>query len=316
MIGGPQTYLTAVTVLEVIQRSTAFLTKKGVESPRLQAELLLAHLLGLPRMQLYLNFERQLTTPEQDRLRQMIKRRGDREPLQHIVGTTSFCGLEIQVSGAALIPRPETELLAEHGWIFLNQVAERTTKSTSPSPPQNNTSAPQGTAPAALDFGTGTGCLAIALSVKCQAARLVALDVDPQALKLAQQNAARHGVSQRIEFIGGDGLSALPKGVSFDLILANPPYIPSHEIATLEPEVRDHDPRRALDGGADGLDFFRSLASQAKPLLKPEGKMMLEFGDGQAEPLQKLFVSENWIVEPIVSDYTQRPRILIAHQRT
>ena len=221
-----------MTVLEAIQRSTEFLARKGVDSPRLQTELLLAHLLKQPRMQLYLNFERVLTPAEVEGFRELIKRRGQREPLQHIVGSTSFCGLEIAVNRHVLIPRPETELLAERGWTFLNQLSTLN--------PQPST---------ALDFGTGSGCLAIALACKCPAAEVYAIDISPEALALARQNAARHGVAERIRFLQGDGFAALPEGSRFDLIISNPPYIPSGEIASLQPEVRDYDPRRALDGG-------------------------------------------------------------------
>ena len=306
-----------MTVLEAIQKSTEFLAKKGVESPRLQTELLLAHLLKLPRMKLYLNFERTLTPAETDGLREFIKRRGQREPLQHITGSTSFCGLEITVNRAALIPRPETELLAELGWNFLSTLN-----------PQPST---------ALDFGTGTGCIAIALAVKCPSAKVVATDVSPDALALAKQNAGRNNVAERIEFLQGDGFAALhneseggaprrpdsPKEewgsrssplrkMEFDLIISNPPYIPSAEIATLQPEVRDFDPRAALDGGADGLDFYRKLAMESKPFLKPGGKVMLEFGDGQADAIRKIFEAEKWIVEAVREDYSQRERFLIA----
>ncbi len=284
-----------VTVLEAIQRSTEFLTRKGVDSPRLQTELLLAHLLKLPRMKMYLSFERVLSPGEVDSFRELIKRRGQREPLQHILGSTSFCGLEIAVNRQVLIPRPETELLAERGWTFLNQVSP-------------DKSAP----PAVLDFGTGSGCLAIALACKCPAAEVSATDISPEALELARQNAARHGVAERIRFLQGDGFAALPAGAVFDLVISNPPYIPSAEIATLQPEVRDYDPRRALDGGADGLDYGRRLAEQAVPFLKPGGRLMLEFGDGQVERLREIFQAQKWIVEAIAKDYNHRPRFLVA----
>jgi release factor glutamine methyltransferase len=300
----------SVTVLEVIQRSTDFLNKKGVESPRLQAELLLAHVLKLPRMQLYLNFERELATLEQDTLRALVKRRGEREPLQHLVGSTSFCGLEIEVDRNVLIPRPETELLAEQGWVFLNhQASLRSGSSAADASERKDLGEPL----MALDFGTGSGCLAIALAIKCPPAQVVALDISPEALAMAQKNALRHGVFEHLQFVLGDGLSAVPAELRFDLVVANPPYIPTLDIEGLEPEVRHHDPRRALDGGPDGLDFFRHLAS-AGARLKPCGKLMLEFGDGQEEALSELFRNENWIVERIVKDYTQRPRILIARR--
>ncbi|MFZ1072887.1 MAG: peptide chain release factor N(5)-glutamine methyltransferase [Verrucomicrobiia bacterium] len=281
-----------MTVLEAIRKSSDFLAKKGVESPRLQTELLLAHLLKLPRMNLYLNFERALAPAEVDSLRELVRRRGRREPLQHITGSTSFCGLEIAVNRHALVPRPETELLAELGWQFLSTL--------NPQPPT------------ALDFGTGTGCIAIALASKCPDAKITALDVSPEALLLAKQNAAANKVAGKIKFLETNGFAALPQDKPFDLIISNPPYIPSAEIATLQPEVRDFDPRRALDGGADGLDFYRLIALQAAAFLKPGGKVILEFGDGQAEAVRRVFENEKWIVEAVKEDYSQRPRILIA----
>ena len=281
-----------MTVLEAIQKSTEFLAKKGVESPRLQTEFLLAHLLKMPRMKLYLNFDRVLLPAETDSLRELIRRRGLREPLQHITGSTSFCGYEIAVSRHALIPRPETELLAELGWKFL------TTRHSSPA--------------TALDFGTGTGCIAIALAAKCPNTKITALDVSADALALAKQNALQNQVAERIEFLCGDGFAALAGNTQFDLLISNPPYIASAEIETLDPEVKDFDPRGALDGGADGLDFYRRLAAEAKPFLKFDGKIMLEFGDGQTDAIKKIFENEKWVVEAVQDDYSQRARILVA----
>jgi release factor glutamine methyltransferase len=325
-----------VTVLEAIQKSAEFLAKKGVDSPRQQAELLLAHLLKMPRMKLYLNFERTLTAAETDALRDLVKRRGRREPLQHITGSTSFCGLEIAVNRHTLVPRPETELLAESGWKFLAGLAAESERQ-SPTRREEGESlahaGPEAGAPIALDLGTGSGCLAIALATKCPSARIVATDISADALALAKQNAARHKVAERIEFIQGDGFAALhsegrvPRAPNrqdenggsqssplrkFDLIISNPPYIPSAEIATLQPEVRDFDPRAALDGGVDGLDFYRLMASEAMAFLKPGGRIMLELGDGQARAIRKIFEAEKWIVEAVMEDYSQRERILIA----
>ena len=281
-----------MTVLEAIQKSTDFLAKKGVESPRLQTELLLAHQLKMPRMKLYLNFDRGLTAPETDALRELIKRRAAREPLQHITGSTNFCGHEIAVSRHALIPRPETELLAELGWKLL--------------------AACHSPLITALDFGTGTGCIAIALAAKCPNAKITALDISAEALALAKQNALQNQVVERTKFLLGDGFAALKGKTQFDLIISNPPYIASAEIATLEPEVKDFDPRGALDGGTDGLDFYRRLATEAKPFLKPDGKIMVEFGDGQADAIQKIFELEKWLVEAVQTDYNQRARMLVA----
>jgi release factor glutamine methyltransferase len=286
-----------VTVLEVIQKSADFLSNKGVDSPRLHAELLIAHVLKLPRMKLYLNFERKLSDAELDAVRELVKRRGQREPLQHITGSTSFCGLEIMVNRSVLVPRPETELLAEAGWQFLNELKTQDARCKT-----------------ALDFGAGSGCIAIALAVKCPTANIVAIEASTEALIVARQNAERNNVSSRIEFLHGDGFAALPSGTSFDLIVSNPPYIPSAEITTLQPEVRDFDPRTALDGGADGLDFYRRLAAEAVAFLKPEGRIMVEFGDDQGGNIKNIFEAQAWITEAIIEDYTKRPRIFTARR--
>ena len=189
------------------------------------------------------------------------------------------------------MPRPETELLAERACQFLSTLNSRPST--------------------CLDFGTGTGCLAVALAVKVTGASVQAVDISSDALALARQNAEAHRVADRIQFWAGDGFAALPAGLQFDLIVSNPPYVPSAEIATLQPEVRDFDPRAALDGGPDGLDFYRRLAREAGPRLKPGGKLMLEFGDGQADALREMF-SGNWIVEVVEEDYSRRPRVLVA----
>lgn len=281
-----------MTVLEVIQRSTEFLQQKGVDSPRLQIELILGHVLGVPRLKLYLNFDRTLTEAELSRAREMVKRRGEREPLQHILGSTSFCGLEIKCSRDALVPRPETELLAERAWQFLASLQQ-----------------PEATA---LDVGTGTGCIAIAIAVNALKAKVHAVDLSSAALALARENAARHNVSDRITFLEGNAFAALTSGSKFDLIVSNPPYLATEEIASLDPEVRKFDPLLALDGGVDGLTVHRQIARQAATFLNSHGRLVLEFADGQAEDVKKLFTAEKWIVEEIVADYSSRPRILIA----
>jgi release factor glutamine methyltransferase len=283
-----------MTVLEVIQRSSEFLSRKGVESPRLQIELFLAHVLQMPRLKLYLNFNRVLTEEELQTLRGLVQRRANREPLQHILGSCSFCGLEMTVTPEVLVPRPETELLAERGWEFLQQ-------------------RPQGHR-CVLDFGTGSGCLAIIFAVKVPDAEVHALDISEAALKLARENALRYQVAERIHFYVGNGFTALPSPFKFDLLASNPPYIPSADIETLEPEVREYDPRAALDGGSDGLDFYRRLALEAPPYVAENGRIMLEFGDAQEEAIQKIFLDNNWVIEAVEKDYSARPRILIAHR--
>ncbi len=279
-----------MTVLEVIQKSADFLARKGLDSPRLQIELLLAHALGVPRLELYLNFERTLTEAELEILRDWVRRRAGREPLQHIVGSTSFCGREVKVTREALIPRPETEVLAEQAWQYLSSLSI--------------------VSPTALDFGTGSGCLAIALASECAHAEIHALDISPDAIRLAEENALLNRVQNRVCFHTGDGFAALPSALAFELIVSNPPYIPTKEVDMLEPEVRDYDPRVALDGGVDGLDFYRRLAAGAGAFLRKGGRMMLEFGDGQAERLRGIFAEHNWVVESIKADYNDQPRVL------
>jgi release factor glutamine methyltransferase len=279
-----------MSILEAIQKSTDFLAKKGVDSPRLQSELLLAYVLRTPRLKLYLDFARNLSEAETTALRELVQRRGNREPLQHILGTASFCGLEIKVNPHVLVPRPETELLAECGWKFLNSLNRESTF---------------------LDFGTGSGCIAIALCHHTKLARGWALDQSPEALAVAAENASRHSTAESLTFIESHAFQSLDPSLRFDLIISNPPYIPSAEIETLQEEVRDFDPRAALDGGADGLQFYRLLGSEAAHFLADGGKMMLEFGDGQETALAPIFTAAGWQIEAVAQDFHQKPRILV-----
>jgi release factor glutamine methyltransferase len=282
-----------VTILEVINRGTDFLTKKGVPSPRLQVESLLAHVLQMPRMKLYLSFERKLTQEQLDAMRPLTQRRASREPLQYIVGTAPFCALELAVNKHVLIPRPETELLAERAWKFLKEFG--------------------GEPATALDLGTGSGCLAIALATNVPQAAIHASDASAEALALARENATRHKAN--IQFYHGDLFAPVPPSLRFSLIVSNPPYIPTARIETLDPEVRDHEPHEALDGGADGQDFYRRIATEAGAFLQPGGRLMLELDEEGAVATAEIFRGQKWIVEPLESDYNRLPRILIAHQQ-
>lgn len=284
-----------MTVLEVIQKSSEYLGGKGVESPRLHVELILAQVLQVPRLKLYLNFDRVLTPAELDQARACVKRRGQREPLQHILGSVSFCGLELAVSREVLIPRPETEQVAEQAWERLAGSSQIQTR-----------------APLVLDVGTGSGCLAIAIAVHCPNAQMHAVDLSADALKVAAANAARHGVADRITFFQGNLFAPLPPGTTYSLIVSNPPYLATAAIKALEPEVRDFDPMMALDGGEDGLTFIRRLAAEAPPFLQRDGPMVVELGDGQAWSAREVFENARWCVEAIQSDLAGRERILIA----
>jgi release factor glutamine methyltransferase len=246
------------------------------------------------RLQLYLEPERSLEASQLEVLRGLVKRRGDREPLQHILGTTSFCGLEIKVTPDTLIPRPETELLAEKAWIYLQGLRPT-----------------EGQPLRLLDWGTGSGCLAIAIASHCPQVEVHALDISPAALRVAQDNANSQPLPRPIIFHESDGFAALPVGLRFDLIVSNPPYIPSAEIEQLSAEVREHDPRLALNGGTDGLCFYRRLSAETCDFLVPQGVMMLEIGDQQAETIQSLMAAAGWRILSVDEDYNRKPRVIL-----
>ncbi len=286
-----------VRLIEVIQRSTTYLEARGVESPRLQVEWILAHALRVPRLQLYLQFERVLDAGPLDLVRTAVQRRGRREPLQYVLGSAVFCGLEFQVGPAALVPRPETELLAERAWTWL---LERSAGLPSPQ---------------VLDWGTGTGCLAVTVAVKVPSAAVWAVEVSAEAAALAGRNAVQQGVDARVRVLLGDGIAALPGGQGFDLVMSNPPYIPTGELGGLEPEVRDHEPKVALDGGGDGLEFYRRLVVEMAPRVRPGGVVLLEFGDGQGDAVGTILAGAGWVIGEMHRDHTGRERFLLM-QRT
>ncbi|HEY3862059.1 MAG TPA: peptide chain release factor N(5)-glutamine methyltransferase [Verrucomicrobiae bacterium] len=280
-----------MTILESIQRGSEFLTRKGVGSPRLQVELLLAHMLRMPRVKLYINFERVLTAEETDALRAMVRRRGQREPCQYITASACFCGFEIPLNSHVLIPRPETESLAERAWTWLKK---------------------RGGPADVLELGTGSGCLAIAVACHAAEAKICATDISEAALELAERNALSNELSGRIQFRQGDLFAAVAADARFDLILSNPPYIPAGRIETLEPEVRDFEPRHALDGGADGQDFYRRIAAGAGALLRPGGRVMVELDGDGAPATRRIFEDEKWEIEAIDRDDNGHERILVA----
>lgn len=273
-------------LLEVLRGTERYLADRGVESPRLNAEHLLAHALGLKRMELYLQFDRPLTEAERAPLRDLVKRRGTREPLQHVLGTAEFHGRTFTCDKRALVPRPETEQLVE---LALGMTKDN---------------------PAAtlLDIGTGSGVIALTLALELPSAVLHATDLSPDALALAAENAARHALTDRIVFHQADLLP--PGDVRFDLIIANLPYIPAEDIASLSPEVR-HDPSSALDGGADGLDLIRRLIDTAPGRLAPGGALLLEIGLGQADAVNALLSARKFRDISVRPDYQNIPRFAV-----
>lgn len=283
-----------IPVFQALAEGARRLRQAGIEEARVNVELLLCHVLGTTRLRLLLDSQRPLSGAEAAALEELLQQRCLRRPLQHLIGTAPFLVHTIEVTPDVLIPRPETEVLVQEA------LACAKTRPTAEL--------------RVLDFATGSGCIAIALAAKSPTTRVVALDVSTEALAMARQNAAHNKVMERLEFRHGDGFAAMKSGERFDLIVSNPPYIASAEIETLQPEVRDHDPRGALDGGADGLDFYRRLAAEAGDFLQPHGKLMLEFGEGQAEAIRTILSAAGWSVEAIHPDYTQRLRYLVAHR--
>ena len=279
------------TVLEVITATTDYFRKSGIESPRLNIEHLLAHVLGKRRMDLYIEFDRSLSESELDPLRDLVRRRAQGEPLQHLLGTVEFLGLTLKCDPRALIPRPETEQLCE----MLVAEAKR-----------------DGCiwkAHTLADVGTGSGCIALALAASLPGLRVIGLDRSGHALALAMENATHTALAGRVTFLKSDLLSALTEPVA--LIVANLPYIPTHEVATLQGEVL-RDPIAALDGGADGLAIIRRLLAEAPSRLIPRGRLALEIGCDQGAALLAALATTPFADAQILKDYQGRDRYLFA----
>lgn len=275
-----------MTTLEVLNAATSYLDKQGVESPRLNAEYLLAHVLGKKkRIDLYLEFERPLGEKERAPLRDLVKRRSEGIPLQHILGTAEFCGHTFTCDARGLIPRPETEQLVE---LILKSSPD---------------------AASILDVGTGSGVIAISLALARPTAKVSACDLLPAALSLAQENAMRHQLGDRIAFFQSDLLAATSD--TFAVIAANLPYIPTADISDLSREVQK-DPLTALDGGPDGLVLVERLVAEAKSRLVPGGLIALEIGHAQAERVMALLAANNYRDIAAHRDYQDIQRFVLA----
>lgn len=276
-----------MTVLEVLKSSTEYFAKRNIESPRLNSEHLLAHVLGLKRIDLYMQFERELAEAELAPLRDLVARRGKGEPLQHLLGTVEFCGLTFLCDKRALVPRPETEELVElvSGFRF------------------------QGSGFRILDVGTGSGVIALSLANKFPNAEIVATDISDGALALARENATRLNLSERVRFAKSDLLSDIEG--EFDLIVANLPYVSSEDRQSLGREVL-HDPEVALFGGPKGDELIRQLIDEAPRRLRPGGMLALEIGLGQSDGLGALLAAKKYRDIDVKYDYSSIPRFLFA----
>jgi release factor glutamine methyltransferase len=260
----------AASVGDALRTATQWLRASGSRSPRLDAELLLASAVGVDRTELFRAPERVLTGVEERRFDGYLVRRQAREPVAYILGRRAFRAIELEVTPAVLIPRPETETLVD---VALEALAAVPGSGDATAGPYE---------PLALDVGTGSGCIALALVAENPFVRLVATDVSEAAVKVARRNAARLGLGGRVDIRVGDLLDDLPARLRFDVIVSNPPYIPEAEYRALEPNVREYEPRLALHGGDDGLDLLRRLIPAAAARLRPGGVVAVEVGAGQA----------------------------------
>ena len=272
------------TLLRLLRWTTNFFSEKGIANPRLDAELLLADCLHLDRVGLYLNYDRPLLPTELDLIRPLVKRRGQREPLQYLLGSTEFWSLKFKVTPAVLIPRADTEILVEEAL------------------------ARAGSAGQLLDVGTGSGAIVVSLASELTDWQMTGLDISAAALAIARENVSVHQLEDRIDLVEGD-LAELPPQ-QYDLIISNPPYISKTEWDELMPEVRCFEPELALLADHDGLICYQLLADQAASRLKNGGWLLVEIGCQQAEPVKKLLSAaglENIFVR---DDYSGHPRVV------
>lgn len=279
------------TVGRLLNWTTDYLKRRGSESPRLDTEVLLAHVLGWQRVQLYTHFEDEVGDRPRAEFRGLVRRRAEGTPVAYLVGRKEFYSLRLSVSPAVLIPRPDSEFVVVE---FLAAVG-----------PAEDLRG--------VDVGTGSGCLALACAHEKKRSTWVAIDVSPEALAVAAANAEALGLTGRVEFRRGDRLGPVAGEGPFNVIVSNPPYIPTGVIPSLEPGVRDHEPHRALDGGEDGLRVVAPLIEQAVPLLKRGGHLILEIGSDQEAPVRALLAAQPALrLAPTVRDHANHPRVLRA----
>ncbi|NNM86779.1 MAG: peptide chain release factor N(5)-glutamine methyltransferase [Phycisphaerales bacterium] len=287
------------TIGALLQWTSDFFTRNNIDEPRLSAEMLLSHALGCNRMALYTRYEHVPTTEQTTAFRELVKRRRENTPVAYLIGRTSFFSFDLAVSPAVLIPRPDTETLVEQVIRIVRQI-------------------PGWETPNILDVGTGSGCIAIALAKSLPGAQLVACDVSPDALTIALANAQSLGVADRIRFLQGDLFAPLaqpPTPGAFHVIAANPPYIATGQLRELMPQVRDHEPTLALDGGPDGLDFYRRIGGEASDFLIAGGLLIVETAFNQTEQVRQLFQANTQLGDlRIVTDAAGHPRCVLARK--
>jgi release factor glutamine methyltransferase len=279
------------TTQRILGWTSDFFQRKGVDNARLSAEVLLAHVLNCDRVKLYMDFQRPLDERELARYRTLISRRADGEPTQYLVGEREFFGRSFRVNPHVLIPRPETELLIEKALAAIG--------------PDRSV--------AILDLCTGSGCVAVTLAVERPTARVVATDVSKEALAVAGENADRHGVSGRVELRAGDLFEPV-RDETFDLLCANPPYVETAALGSLQREIRNHEPRIALDGGIDGLDAIRRIVAGAATHLKDGGLFTMEIGETQGAAVIQLARDAKLTHVEVHKDFARHDRLLTARR--
>ncbi|MDZ4746595.1 MAG: peptide chain release factor N(5)-glutamine methyltransferase [bacterium] len=279
------------TVIDIVRWATDYFAHKGVDSPRLTIELMLCSVLDVQRIRLYTEHERPLLKNELRQLRSMITRRAQHEPLQYILGKADFYGLSLKVSPDVLIPRPETEILAERCIRILSTMPDAR----------------------CLDVGTGSGCIAISVAVHAVHSMWVGIDISTGAVAVAQENVTQHDVAARVQIIQADIRTYAPDQL-FDVLVMNPPYIPSAEVPTLEQNVRDYEPHVALTDDYDGLTFYRIIAERAAEIMKQDATILLEIGHGQSEDVKAIFQERGYGVD-VLNDLENIPRVCIVRRR-
>lgn len=289
------------TIDKILKWTVGFFKERGIEDARLDAEVLLAHVLDCDRMHLYVHFDQPLQAEELAAYRECIKRRVAREPVAYIVGYREFMGLRFRVTHDTLIPRPDTEILVQTAVDELKAYA----------------ATHEGEPLRLADIGTGTGAIALSVLSFVADSTAATVDISPAARAVAEENAAALELAGRIDFYTGDLLAPIAGG-TFTAILSNPPYIPDADIATLEPEVRGSEPLTALAGGADGLDFYRRLCADAPAMLTAGGFMAFEVGIHQATAVAEL-ARTNELIDAasvkIIKDYAGIERVVIAWRK-
>ena len=258
------------TILKLIKWTADYLSKKGIDSARLDAELMLAYLLKTDRTRLYMNFDQTLNKDELTNFKKLLERRARHEPLQYITGCQEFWSLPFKVSPSVLIPRPETELLVEES---IRELVK---------------SFPENESIEILDVGTGSGALAAALASEIKGSKVTGVDISPEAIKIARENIEANNLSSSVGLLEGDLFEPV-NGKIFHLIVSNPPYIPRGDLDSLQPEVAGFEPLSALDGGDDGLDYYRRIIPESVKHLIPGGWLMLEHGIGQSAHIISIF---------------------------